>query len=311
MFNYAAGTVLPILWSSAGGSSWLTTTNWTGSSVPTGTDIAQFGTNPTPGTSVGINMSQTTNNGTSNEAVGAIDVTSARSIALAIGDSSTSVSGVLTLNGTVVAVTGGNVANVVLHNASGQLLTIQDIQGSAGARTMNVALANAINNVVVIDGAGGVTITSSITGSGKNLTRQGAGAGILTLGGANTFSGTFTASTGVTNLSVNNALGGVSGILIANGASVITPVGSLTNAINDTAAVTDNGSLDLSGGSETIGSLSGTDATASLFIGKSGTLSGSFTVGDTSSTSFAGIIKDGAVGAGTGTFTKQGSGTLL
>ncbi len=308
--NYAAGTITPILWSSSGGSAWLTNTNWTGSAVPTGTDIAQFSANPTSATTgVGINMGNPTNNGSNNEAVGAIEVTSGRSNNLIIGNSSAGTAGTLTLNGATVAVTGGNVANVVLHNASnGGTLTLQNTAVSGGS-TMAVALGNATNNVVVIDGTGGITINSIISGVGRNLTRQGVGTGTFTLGGANTFSGTFTASTGATNLSVNNALGGVSAVSIANGASVVTSVGGLTNAINDAAAVTNNGTLDLSGGSETVGSLA-IKTTATLLLGKNGSLSGSFTVGDSSSTNFAGIISDGAAGAGTGTFTKQGGGTL-
>jgi hypothetical protein len=44
-----------VLWSSAGGSAWLTATNWTGGAVPFSVDIAQFGANPTSGvTPVGI-----------------------------------------------------------------------------------------------------------------------------------------------------------------------------------------------------------------------------------------------------------------
>src|SRR2546423_10853999 len=37
-----------ILWGSAGGSAWLTPTNWTGGAVPTGAQVAEFGLNPTP-----------------------------------------------------------------------------------------------------------------------------------------------------------------------------------------------------------------------------------------------------------------------
>src|SRR5262245_45174943 len=38
-----------LLWSSAGGSAWLTAVNWTGGSVPSASDNAQFGANPTSG----------------------------------------------------------------------------------------------------------------------------------------------------------------------------------------------------------------------------------------------------------------------
>src|SRR6185503_20407776 len=49
-----------ILWSSSGGSAWLTGSNWTGSAVPGGADVAQFGVNPTAATGVGINFNGTT-----------------------------------------------------------------------------------------------------------------------------------------------------------------------------------------------------------------------------------------------------------
>src|SRR3989442_1532476 len=83
-----------ILWSSAGGSAWLTAGNWTGGAVPTGTDVAQFGANPTAATGVGINFNGTTNagpqiNGQKIEEVGAVEITSARAAAILIGDSST------------------------------------------------------------------------------------------------------------------------------------------------------------------------------------------------------------------------------
>src|SRR5437762_2145312 len=64
------------LWCSSGGSAWLTTGNWTGG-VPSGAEIGQFGANPTSGTTgVGINMGGSTNNGSNNQVVGAIEVTS-------------------------------------------------------------------------------------------------------------------------------------------------------------------------------------------------------------------------------------------
>src|SRR5262249_26974492 len=98
-----------VLWSSAAGSAWLTTTNWTGSAVPTGTDVAQFGANPTAATGVGINFNGTTNagvqvNGQKIEEVGAVEVTSARAAAFLIGDSSTTAgaTGQFRLNGATV-----------------------------------------------------------------------------------------------------------------------------------------------------------------------------------------------------------------
>jgi autotransporter-associated beta strand protein len=175
---------------------------------------------------------------------------------------------------------------------------------------MGVVLSNTTDNIVNIDSTGGVTISSIISGTGNNLTRGGAGSGILTLGGANTFTGTFTANTGTTNLSVNNALGGATAVSVASGAKVQTSILSLTNAINDNASVTLNGTIDLTGGAETVASLAGTNTAASLVIGKSGTTAGTFTVGNARSTSFAGVISGAPLAAGNTIFTKQGAGAL-
>jgi autotransporter-associated beta strand protein len=55
---------------------------------------------------------------------------------------------------------------------------------------MGVALGNPTDNVIVIDGAGDVNISSVISGAGRNLTLTGTGTGVLNLSGANTYTGT-------------------------------------------------------------------------------------------------------------------------
>ena len=191
-----------ILWSSPGGSAWLTGTNWTGGTAPTGTQIAQFGVNPTGTGGVGINMNGTTNNGANNHAVGAIWITNARTNSHSVGNSSTTSSGTFTLNGATI----NSVSNTVLFHNGGTTttpttLTIQNaVQG--GTQTMTVALANTTNVVQIATGTGAtggtfgntVAITSNISGTGSAITLLGGGdsnnrGGTLTLGGTNTFSG--------------------------------------------------------------------------------------------------------------------------
>lgn len=174
--NYLAGTAASIGWSSAGGSAWLTAGNWTGGSIPGPGDVAQFGANPT-GTTVGINMGQ--NAGA--QSVGAIELTSTRASALSVTNSSGTTPGVLTLAGVNV----NGTQNVILRNNSGQTLTL----ANGATQTMGVALGNATDNVIVIDGSGGITIASAITGTGRSLTLSGTGTGALTLSGANTYTG--------------------------------------------------------------------------------------------------------------------------
>ena len=227
--NYVAGAPA-VVWSSSGGSAWLTASNWTGSTVPTATDIAQFGANPTSTTTgVGINFGSSTNNGAGNQIVGAIELTSARSGNLTIGNSAASTAGTLTLNGVETA----GVSNVVLKNSGAGNLTIQNTQGGGGS-TLAVALANT-ENVIVINGSGGITINSTISGIGKNLTLQGTGTGFLTLAGSNTYTGTTTINSGTLRMGANDVFDGSSSILIAGGTLQTSTFNDTVNAFTITS----------------------------------------------------------------------------
>jgi autotransporter-associated beta strand protein len=178
-----------ITWSSPTNSAWLTNTNWTGSVVPGVNDIARFVTNPTGTGGVGINMNGATNNGTNNQAVGAIFVDTGRTENILVGNSSTTAGGTLTLNGGTV----NSIANTVLANLStGTTLTVQNIQGS-GNQTMSVRLGAGFSasNPAVIQAATGSTVTvSSIitqTTTGTRLSIQ--GGGTVNMTAINTFSG--------------------------------------------------------------------------------------------------------------------------
>lgn len=179
-----------ILWSSAGGSAWLTNTNWTGAAVPTSTQVAQFGVNPTPGTAANINGGTTT--------TGAIELNSNRLLNLTIGNSSgTASNGILTLNGVVV----NGVPNVIIRNNSVGNLTIQNT-GSTGnaSNTMALALGNTSDNVIQIENSGNINISSVITGTGRSLTKAGNGSGVLTLSGNNTYTGATTVTGGTLSI---------------------------------------------------------------------------------------------------------------
>ncbi|MEQ1747120.1 MAG: hypothetical protein ABMA02_16945, partial [Saprospiraceae bacterium] len=257
-----------ILWSSSGGSAWLTGSNWTGAAVPTSAQIAQFGANPTAATGVGINMNGATNNGANNQAVGAVEVTSARVAAFLVGNSSSTVgaNGTLTLNGATV----NSIANTILRNNSGQLFTIQNTQGS-GTQTMAVALGNATNNIINIDGSGGITISSIISGIGRNLTKGGSGAGVLELTGANTYSGTTTVSAGTLRL---NRSGGTT-----------LPVG------ND-VTVNNGGTLRIST-TQTLNNVT-VDAGGTLILDAGLTVSGTFTMNGTLQINTGGFVSTNA-----------------
>jgi autotransporter-associated beta strand protein len=217
------------------GGSWLSSGNWTPSGVPTSTGIARFGVNPGASPfNVGIIMSSiSTNNGTNAQIVGAIEVTSARSNPLVIGNSSTTANGILTLNGISV----NSVSNVVLRNNGSGLLTLRNTAGS-GNKTMGVALGNATNNIINIDGTGGITISSIISGSNK-LTKSGSGSGVLTLSGANTYSGGTVIASGTLSLGASGVLADagtitLSGGTLRTGATFSETVGTLNLSDNST-----------------------------------------------------------------------------
>lgn len=240
-----------ILWTSAGGSAWLTGTNWggTGGTVPTAADVAQFGANPSgtnPG--AGINFANPTNAGTQSngnriEDVGAIEISSARlTQGLIIGNSS----GTAGANGTLrlKGVTVNSVDNVVLRNNSTQTLTIQNTQAN-GTQLMSLSLGNATENKVVLDGSGNIVISNVIksdTGS-TPFTIMGGGTGHLEITGTtNTFTGTVTLAGSEARFQGAGSFGNAANTILIDGGSLATMSGTSytidsTHSIQVAAAV--------------------------------------------------------------------------
>ena len=185
-----------------------------------------------------------------------------------VKSSITATAGFLRLYGSTV----NGVANVVIRNNSAQLLTLQATQTG----TMGVVLSNATNNIINIDGTGGVTISSTISESaaGNKLTKGGAGTGILTLSGLNTYTGVTTIGTGT--LSINTfSNGGVAGSLgMSTNASANLVMTGGTLSYSGITTTTDRG-LTLNGASI----LTVATATTNLNIGGIVTGSGSLTKG--------------------------------
>jgi autotransporter-associated beta strand protein len=251
----------PILWSSATGSAWLTGANWTGGSYPTNAQVAQFNANPTAATGVGINFNNTTNAGTQSsgsriQEVGAIEVVSTRPVATIIGNSSSTpgASGTLRLNGVVV----NGVANTIIRHNNSNNLTINNTQG-AGTQTMGLALGNATNNIINIDGTGGVTISSIISGSGK-LTKSGSGSGVLTLSGTNTYSGGTVINAGAISIGADANIGNGS-VTLGGGTLAVTTGFSTSKTMALTTSTT-----------STIDVASGQSLTANGIVSGSGNL---------------------------------------
>jgi autotransporter-associated beta strand protein len=273
-----------ILWSSSGGSAWLTGSNWTGSAVPTATDNAQIGANPTGSGGVGITFSNPTNAGTQTngnriEDVGAIELTSARTSGNpVVGNSSSTAgaTGTLRLKG----ITVNSVANVILRLNSSQNLTIQDTQGS-GNQTMAVSLGNTTENKVVIDGSGTLAISSVIKSDTAMtpLTILGSGSGRFDVTNpANTFTGDIKITGAEVRFSADGSLGNANNNIIIDGGRFAS----------------------VSGGTFTISS------THNIFIGDTAGTSIS-APGSGTLTYNAGIAD---ISGKTGAWAKQGGGTL-
>jgi autotransporter-associated beta strand protein len=255
----AIANATAILWSSSSGSAWLTGGNWTGGAVPDETQVAQFGVNPTSGTTgVGIN------NGTAaNQFVGAIEVTSDRNANLLVGNSSGGTSGTLTMNGVIV----NGIANVIIRNNSSQNFTIQNNQGSSSTTTMGLVLGNPVANKVILDGSGNIFITSIISGTDKTLTLAGSGSGSLTLSGANTYSGGTTVSTGTLKVLNTTGSGTGSGAVLVNSGATLAGTGSISGAVSVTGTISPGNS---SIGTLTLGTAPTLSGTAAMEINKSG-----------------------------------------
>ena len=233
-----------IVWANTGASTaWYTAANWSPSTAFgawTTSSLGQF-QNAGTATTAGINF------GTSQLSIGAIEVTSARTRALTIGSSAATV-GAFTLNGTTV----NSVPNVILRNGSGSLLTLQNNETGTG-KTMNIVLANTTDNLIYVDGSGGVTISSNLSGTSKKLSLSGAGTGALILAGTNTYTGGTNINAGTFVFGATNTLPS-SGNVTLNGGTLKT--GATTGFSQSTAAgalvLTDNSTIALGTGSHTL-----------------------------------------------------------
>lgn len=174
----------------------------------------------------------------------------------------------------------------VAVDAGGQV-NLNDIDQILGTLTGGGDVDLGIATLTIGD-ATDFTFDGVISGSG-GLTK--AGAGMLTLTGVNTYSGTTTIGEGTVTL--DGDLTGTSAVTLATGTTL-----TLNGDIRDTASVTvgTGAILDLNDNDETIGTLLGT---GDVTLG-----SATLTVGNGSNFTFGGIISE------TGGLTKQGNGTM-
>lgn len=330
------------------GSAWLSTTNWSTAAVPTAASIAQFNTSTAPGGTgqVGINMNNPTNNGTNNQIVGAINMTSGRGISLTIGNSTTSVNGILTLAGVTITST----SSVVLANTStlstaflnltnivqtGNKLMSVDIESNGTAKniitgagtTLTVGNTISIGSNMIGSNAftflGGGTITLSTAGSGVN-------GGVLVFTGTNTSltgaitvgSSSSTYNSGVLQAGSANALAGTTSLTI-NPFSQLYLASSATYTMGSGATITLNGTgnnISATYGAGAIKAGAASTLPASLVIatastinaGAALTLTGAVTYTDNLTKTGTGLLSFAGSNSGSGGFTiNQGAATVL
>ena len=201
------------------GTAWLTTTHWSLGTVPTSAQVAQFALTGT--TTVGISMSGTTPVGS--QSVGGIEAASGNAAALTVNNSSSTTAGILTVAGVVI----NGQPNVILRNNSGSAMTIADGSGSG---TMGLALGNATENIINLDGSGGITISDIISSSSGTtpLTfggSSGASGVIAITGTANTFTGTVKLTGPEVDFSGDGSFGNSANNIVINGGRLGIPSG--------------------------------------------------------------------------------------
>ncbi len=125
--------------------------NWTGGSIPGTTAWAQYGSVGSNNTQL-IVMNGSNNNGSNNQAVGAIEATSARGLLLQIGASNAN--GILTLNGATV----NGVSNVILWNSA-----TFNLQFPTSSPSLRFSVPGTTNrNIVTAPGSSSTLIGSTI-----------------------------------------------------------------------------------------------------------------------------------------------------
>ena len=258
---------------------------WVGNKVPTGTDIAVWGSNFQNAAGASKNLGGNVTWGQIKIENPGYDITIPNTGGYTV-----------TLNG--VAGTGIDLASATKNLTIDAALALGGAQawtvGSGRTLTIGGAVANG-GYLLTVAGTGNTTLSGVVSGTG-GLTKTGAGALTLSGTGANTFSGATTVNEGLLLLNKSAGLNAIAGALTINSGGTNRLLAA--NQIADASVVTVNGTgrLDLNGFTETIGALAGNGSVA---LG-----SATLTVGDATDTTFAGII------SGTGGLTKQGVGLL-
>jgi autotransporter-associated beta strand protein len=262
--NVHAATVVWDGGTTGTGTTWLTGTNWNPDTTDLGpgvNDLAQFGLAGTSIT-IGVNPNNPTNNGTANQAIGQILLGSG--INRTINNNGTAVDGVLTLNG---------IGGVMLVNATTNgTLTL----ANGGTRNLGVVLG-ASGEFSVVNPSATIAVTSVVSETGGARSILKSGAGTLTLGGANTFTGDVTVDNGtlnfasLANLGTSQSLGTAGTVNIggATTAATLNYTGAAATTNRNFVAGSQGGTLNHANNITYSGTISGSGP---FFKGGAGTL---------------------------------------
>ncbi len=316
------------------GTSWGTSTAWTVNGVPGASDTATFDTDATAQT-VNLLTNQAINGMTFSESSAAVTLDSGNisGLTLTLGTG-----GISQTSGGAVTIGGATTENFTLNLAGSQ--TWSNTSGTSMTVDANInGTATTGTQTLTTSGNAGIQLLGNIGdgSSGGKVAINWGGAGNLTLGGTNTFSGGVTMNSGAASLFLDSTTALGTGTLTINGGTIADGNSALltltsNNLINITGSFFVGGShsLNLGTGNVTVtgadtisasngatftlgGNISGTGS-----ITKAGTavvqLAGanSFT-GGLSVTGGALIIGNGTTGSLTGvsTVAVTGSGTFL
>ncbi len=305
------------IWKTPSASAWLTGSNWnTGTSPGTSTpglnqhlasftNLANADLNAVG--SVGINM---------NSVGGAYDLGAIyfaetygfnhTNNLVAIGNSSTTISGTLSLWGAALAnaggISGNNYANLLIANYMNTAnTTVLEVKNAIGSGNKNLTLRIAAAGSIVAGPGRTININTLLTGT-PNLTFTGGGNFSLAPSGAaavNTFSGAITVANGI--LVTGNA-----GAFSTASPNVVTLGSSAANA----------GVLRLNGQSVTIGGLNSAGTAGNANIVDNGNAAATLTINNSAAYIFRGALKNGSTGIlslvknGVGNLNFQGLNTL-
>jgi fibronectin-binding autotransporter adhesin len=269
-------------WDGSSSASWNTGNNWTGTpnnTKPNSSQIAVFD-------SLGIGRSAVTLNG--NNTVAGVKFGTGASVSYNITGANT-----LTLSGAVPYIQ----------------------QQSANNQTLSPsALVLSNNTVVDITGAGNLTIGAAITATGKNLIKDGNGAGTLILSGNNSgLTGGVYINNGIIQAANTNALGtgtttitGGSTLELSGGISPANAIAISGNGVSGAGAIHNVSGTNTASGALTLGGNTRVAADSGTTLNLTGNISGA---GNDLEVAGAGTVNLNQITTGTGGVTINSTGT--